>query len=271
LVLNKKKFIESFFDDSCKFSIVTHGRCLSGKGFFMGERAIPDHLIHLVESGSYMYQIGKENITLKAKQVLWLQPGVKHSFWQNPDEPKTSNLYIRFYLGNKTPQRLKENFLYFNDDSRYYSILTDMLPIYQLEKELEIYRLRSLMANFAANALNEPEVPPTVKSGLKSHQKKLAMGYIYDNLTGRFQIRDLAEKVKMNPVYFARMFKISFGATPQDWIKKERVRLGTSLLLESKYTVSEIAYQLGYEDIYFFSRQFKEVTGVSPQKWREGR
>ncbi len=40
-------------------------------------------------------------------------------------------------------------------------------------------------------------------------------------------------------------------------------------LVESKLSISQVADEFGYADIYLFSRQFKEETGLSPRNYRE--
>jgi AraC-like DNA-binding protein len=267
-ILSPASFIEAFFDRRYRCTMVGNGRCLSGRDWTLGPRAIPDHLIHYIESGGYLYQLGKKTFELKPKQLLWIQPGVQHRFFQNPKEDKTANLFIRFYLGKKTPLRLKTDYLLCNDDAHYYGILTEMLPEYRVPGPSEAYRLRALLASLACYVLKEPEQTAAQAAGFQGHQKKLILTFIYQNLSRRHPIAELAAQVKMNPVYFSRKFKDTFGTTPQDWIKRERIRLATSLLRESSYSISEIAAQLGYDEVFFFSRQFKEVMKVSPLQWR---
>ncbi len=57
----------------------------------------------------------------------------------------------------------------------------------------------------------------------------------------------------------------------REFVVQARINRGRILLTESSLTVSEIAAALGYDDIYFFSRQFKAKTGVSPTAFREGK
>jgi AraC family transcriptional regulator, arabinose operon regulatory protein len=52
-------------------------------------------------------------------------------------------------------------------------------------------------------------------------------------------------------------------------VKRERVRRAGVDLAESSMSVTAVAERNGYEDIYFFSRQFKQVTGLSPRQYRK--
>jgi AraC-like DNA-binding protein len=58
--------------------------------------------------------------------------------------------------------------------------------------------------------------------------------------------------------------------THADFIVEARLNRARQLLLESTLSVSQIADELGYEDVFFFSRQFKERTGRTPTEYRAG-
>lgn len=65
-----------------------------------------------------------------------------------------------------------------------------------------------------------------------------------------------------------RIFKRRFGVTPTQYVNAVRVERIKDLLLHSRMTVTEIADQLGYHDLGYFSRFFSKHTGKSPRKYR---
>ncbi len=80
---------------------------------------------------------------------------------------------------------------------------------------------------------------------------------------------DLAEILKMSPDYCARLFRQSFGQSFEKWIIDARMRSAALRISESALTIGAIAAEFGFSTPYFFSRQFKEVMGCSPRKYRE--
>ena len=55
----------------------------------------------------------------------------------------------------------------------------------------------------------------------------------------------------------------------QQYIARNRIRMVENLLLNSKMTVKEIAYRMGYTDSCYLVKSFQKVYGVSPLKYRQ--
>lgn len=79
----------------------------------------------------------------------------------------------------------------------------------------------------------------------------------------------LANRLHCTRQHFARLFKTFKGCTPQVFIVNTRIEAAKGLLHSSNYTIGRIAEIVGYRDIYYFSRQFKQKTGVSPSEYRK--
>ena len=84
-------------------------------------------------------------------------------------------------------------------------------------------------------------------------------------------IADLAAEVGLSPDHFTRVFKQVLGMSPQAFRIQARITRARQLLSHSSLSVGQVAEAVGYEDLYFFSRQFKQQTGVSPRHWRGNR
>lgn len=82
-------------------------------------------------------------------------------------------------------------------------------------------------------------------------------------------VADLARQVGVSPEHFARQFRRRFGKAPKDYLIDARVARARDLLSQNSLTVTRVAELLGYRDVFFFSRQFKDRTGLSPVQWRQ--
>ena len=79
---------------------------------------------------------------------------------------------------------------------------------------------------------------------------------------------ELARHLRLSPDYFTRLFTRTYGQPPRRWLLEQRVRLAALRLAESRLNVSEVAAEFGYENVFLFSRQFRQVMGQSPSQYR---
>ncbi|HZG56910.1 AraC family transcriptional regulator [Paenibacillus sp.] len=77
-------------------------------------------------------------------------------------------------------------------------------------------------------------------------------------------IQSLARRAHLSPRYFSLQFKAIMGQTVEAYIIGKRIERARYLLRYQGMGVGEVAEALGYSSVYFFSRQFKQVTGLRP-------
>jgi len=103
------------------------------------------------------------------------------------------------------------------------------------------------------------EAPPVLRKALE----RMKLFYFE-----RLRVADLAALVGMSESHFSRVFKSAFGASPIDWLRRERISQAKRRLAETRDAIKEIATQVGYNDRYFFSKDFKRLAGISPRVFR---
>ena len=77
-----------------------------------------------------------------------------------------------------------------------------------------------------------------------------------------------ADKACLSPNYFGDLISKETGITCQHHIQDAVIDRSKQLLLETKLSISEIAYQLGFEYPQHFTRLFKSRTGMTPNEYR---
>lgn len=77
----------------------------------------------------------------------------------------------------------------------------------------------------------------------------------------------LAEKLHLGRTLFYRKVRGVTGYTPNDYIRVIRLRKAAELLREGDKNVSEVAFAVGFDNPYYFSKRFKEQFGVPPSKF----
>lgn len=95
------------------------------------------------------------------------------------------------------------------------------------------------------------------------------VGYILVNLQQELSVTSLASRVNQHPDYFSRLFKTFTGQRPVTYILEKRIERAQYLLATSRLAYSDIATQTGFDNLSYFSKSFKKLTGMSPSVYKK--
>jgi AraC-like DNA-binding protein len=82
------------------------------------------------------------------------------------------------------------------------------------------------------------------------------------------RVSEMAQRLHWSPAHFSRIFKLVTQQSPRDFLLELRLSRARHLLRETSLAVGEIAERLDYPDLFYFSRQFKQKSGLSPLQFR---
>lgn len=82
-------------------------------------------------------------------------------------------------------------------------------------------------------------------------------------------VKYFADKVFLSPNYFGDMIRKQTGKTASDYIQGKVIDVAKQALLSSTKTMTQIAYDLGYQYPQHFNRTFKKIVGLTPNEYRE--
>jgi AraC family transcriptional regulator len=88
----------------------------------------------------------------------------------------------------------------------------------------------------------------------------------YDQNIG---LKEVARAVGYSPAYLTDLVRKITGKTVNTWIIERRIKEASTLLSETNYSIKEIALKLGYQNISYFHRQFRDYYKQTPRTWRE--
>lgn len=80
----------------------------------------------------------------------------------------------------------------------------------------------------------------------------------------KWRLDEMAASCHLSRAQFTRRFRAALRTSPTRFVIEQRVERAQQYLLETDMTLERIAGELGYEDAQFFSRQFRQVTGIWP-------
>ena len=91
---------------------------------------------------------------------------------------------------------------------------------------------------------------------------------IQHNLYANLSLNELAALCHLSISSFKRKFKETFDESPKRYIANKKVEKAADLLKSSNLRISDIAYDIGFDSLATFNRNFSSFYGISPSKFR---
>lgn len=93
--------------------------------------------------------------------------------------------------------------------------------------------------------------------------------FIEANYHREINLSDVAQAIGYSPAYLTNRVKHETGKTVNGWIIERRMTEARSLLIETDWSVEQVAASVGYLNVSYFFRQFRQYQGTTPKVWRE--
>lgn len=121
--------------------------------------------------------------------------------------------------------------------------------------------LYMLLSRFIYNAvpkqsLSDPRIAESIK-------------YIRSHLSSQISVEELASMSCLTIDYYIRLFRQTMHCTPLQYINTKRIEKAQLLLFSQNTSVKNIAFSLGYDDVSYFIRVFKRITGMTPNAYKQ--
>lgn len=98
-----------------------------------------------------------------------------------------------------------------------------------------------------------------------------AIEYINGNIIRDITIDEICFKTHISKFHFCRLFKKITGRTVMEYILETRIVMAKNMLLNESISITEISSRCGFSSISYFSRVFKEKTGITPLNYKKQR
>lgn len=271
-----------------RFNYSTGPRFFQSKEWF--RHSLVDYDLWYCTMGKGILHLpSREKIPLQRGSLVLFRPGMECECDSPPDYPPLCMYFFHFdLLDIHTNQRIPEKSLDHipvvmqrTDGSfiesvceriftRLNSIQHQATPDFVKQATLDIANtlFRSLLMDIELGDSVEPLLNhPNMN---RTHYKMIMdiRAEIYNNPTRYQNVRELAKAYSCTPDHFTRTFKSILGVSPNQVLIDSRIQRAKLLLLNHISSTSEIAFSLGYNNPYFFYRQFKKQTGSTPTEFR---
>ncbi len=222
----------------------------------------PHSGIVLTIDGARDYCFPDRTITARPGHILYLPKG---SVYHLNDMSPCDCISFNFQTLHPLPA---EPFLYSveNQMQTYTELFRSASRYFEKRPQGTEAKLRSLLYQvlYLLQSGYTPDYVPRDRAQRIGH----AVEYIHLHyMNPGLSVEELAELCGISDVYFRRLFRQLYQVTPSQYIRHYRLRKAMELLESGMYRVGEVAGMVGYESEFYFSRTFRQQTGICPSHY----
>lgn len=107
------------------------------------------------------------------------------------------------------------------------------------------------------------------RAGDETHPFLMAKQFMEKQYMDNISLEQVASIAGFSPNYFSSQFKQETGMGFQDYLTMLRINRAKELLRSTNLSISEVCYQVGYQDIRTFNRVFKRVAALRPGEFKK--
>ncbi len=188
-----------------------------------------------------------------------------------PDEFISDVLKTKTYPLSKPGIRF-EPIISINNDPGVHSFFHSMIPYFESERQpdpslLEL-KFRELILTIADNPVNA-ELLSYFCSLLKEPLAVSLQRVMEDNYCYNLKLEEFARLSNRSLSAFKRDFQKQFGTTPGKWLIEKRLHHAMHLITHTDKTISDVAFESGFENPTHFSRSFRTQFGTTPTSFKK--
>ncbi len=214
-------------------------------------------LLHFVVSGKGYFRIEEREYHLGAGNIFVIPPFVE-TYYEADAEKPWEYIWVGFSMSEEIPITLGDVIF-----------LPGALHLFEEMKQcgtLTIGRTEFLCAKIwqlLAQIMDKKE--ETV-----DHVEN-ALHLIRAEYMSGLTVERIADSLNLDRTYFSALFKKKMGVSPKQYLLRYRMEQAMDLLKNHGHSVSVTALSVGYNDVYVFSKMFKQYYGFSPSECRQKR
>ena len=95
--------------------------------------------------------------------------------------------------------------------------------------------------------------------------------YIYEHYDKKITLDDMAERFHISRSYLSKKFKQATGFGFKEYLVNVRIKNACRLLLETNHSITDIAFECGFNDSNYFGDAFRRIKGIAPNKYRRNK
>ncbi|PYY52607.1 AraC family transcriptional regulator [Curtobacterium sp. MCSS17_011] len=229
-------------------------------------------IVILVSDGVGWIETPKGRVTVSTGQVVLLPPGTPHSYGADSASPwsiwwfHATGADAGAHL-DSLQERLRDEYV-LNADA------ATVAPLFEaVVAALSVDETRASLLAASGAAWHVLAVLGTVAApsrGTSTHSAiESICEYLRQHLEQPTKVPALARRAQLSASHFRVVFRRTTGVSVVEYVRRLRMARARFLLEATDLSIAEVAASVGYDDPFYFSRQFRTVVGLPPSQFRE--
>jgi AraC-like DNA-binding protein len=233
---------------------------------------ISEYVLIYCMDGEGWFKLEEQEYKVRANQFFILPPNRPHTYGADKDNPWT--IYWIHFTGSHAAIYSENSQVPMDIRPALNSRISERQHVFEeifstLERSTELESLRyasSLLHYYLASMrylrLYRPEATtsPSLIDAVKH--------YMQENIERHLTLEQIAQYTGYSPSHFSSLFRKATGESPLAYLNRLKIEHACLLLKTTDMRINQICHKVGISDNYYFSRLFKQHTGISPKQFR---
>jgi AraC-like DNA-binding protein len=252
------------------------GDFIAHKDYYTKRNNLPSFLIKYTLSGEGMLHYNGQTMSISPGDIFWIDCMNKQHYYTSPSVGNWRVIWVHFY--GETSQTFYELFLMQNNGNNKVTLPPDNNVAAALYSLISLYhsgessltadiQAAGLLTNIMAECVNATNSHLTY-SGIPENIHDAKM-YLLNHYNERITLDDLALRYSINKYHFQKLFKRYAGFTPNEYLILTRLNHAKENLRATSKSISEIAHDVGVDNVSHFINLFKKHEGITPNVYRK--
>lgn len=237
------------------------------------KKGLPENFLFYCVDGHGWYQIGDQRFDVGPNEFFILPQNVEHAYGSNGDHPWS--IYWIHFGGDSLKEFNEMRAVQKHFKPFYIKNNGDILSMFsRIYKTLELgYSIDNLLfANMCLSHFLTLFVYNSRHYAMAANDKidcvDSAILHMQEHINENISLNDLSSQYNYSVSRFSNLFKQKTGYAPIDYFVQMKMQKACQQLDFTSRSVKDIAFSMGFDDPYYFSKRFRTMIGMSPKKYR---
>jgi len=237
------------------------------------KKGLPENFLFYCVDGHGWFEINGQHFDVAPNEFFILPQNIEHSYGSKPDQPWS--IYWIHFGGDSLPELNEIQAVQKHFKPGYIKNTGDILQLFsKIYKTLELgYSIDNLLfANMCLAEFLTLFIYNSRHYEAAANEKldcvDSAILFMQEHINDNISLNELSSQYNYSVSRFSNLFKQKTGYAPIDYFVQMKMQKACQQLDFTNRSIKDIAFSMGFDDPYYFSKRFRTIIGMSPKKYR---